>query len=64
MRFPIRPRYTPARRVVREYAAPGVDEFVLSGRPHLEEACRVGEYVLPRLRSAEPAAAHAGYGAY
>ncbi|MGK5113739.1 LLM class flavin-dependent oxidoreductase [Geodermatophilus sp. CPCC 205506] len=32
-----------------EYAALGIDEFVLSGYPHLEEAWRVGEEVLPLL---------------
>jgi alkanesulfonate monooxygenase SsuD/methylene tetrahydromethanopterin reductase-like flavin-dependent oxidoreductase (luciferase family) len=32
-----------------EYAALGLDEFVLSGYPHLEEAWRVGEEVLPLL---------------
>ncbi|MFF4192857.1 LLM class flavin-dependent oxidoreductase [Nonomuraea sp. NPDC001831] len=40
--------------LLREYAATGVTEFVLSGWPHLEEAYRVGEYVLPRL-TPEPA---------
>ncbi|GGV48863.1 alkanesulfonate monooxygenase [Kitasatospora herbaricolor] len=34
-----------------EYAALGVSEFVLSGYPHLEEAYRVGEEVLPRFRA-------------
>ncbi|UGQ12865.1 LLM class flavin-dependent oxidoreductase [Yinghuangia sp. ASG 101] len=34
-----------------EYHALGVDEFVLSGYPHLEEAYRVGEEVAPRVRS-------------
>jgi alkanesulfonate monooxygenase len=32
-----------------EYAALGIEEFVLSGYPHLEEAWRVGEQVLPLL---------------
>jgi alkanesulfonate monooxygenase len=32
-----------------EYAALGLDEFILSGYPHLEEAWRVGEEVLPLL---------------
>ena len=32
-----------------QYAALGLDEFVLSGYPHLEEAWRVGEEVLPLL---------------
>jgi alkanesulfonate monooxygenase len=30
-----------------EYAALGFDEFILSGYPHLEEAFRVGEQVVP-----------------
>lgn len=34
-----------------EYRRLGVDEFVLSGYPHLEEAFRVGEEVAPRLRA-------------
>ena len=38
-----------------EYAALGVGEFVLSGYPHLEEAYRVGEEVLPRVRALVPA---------
>ncbi|MFF3501494.1 LLM class flavin-dependent oxidoreductase [Streptomyces sp. NPDC003247] len=40
-----------------EYWRLGVEEFVLSGYPHLEEAFRVGEEVAPRLRAltaAEP----------
>ncbi len=39
-----------ARRLA-EYAALGIDEFILSGRPHLEEAYRVGERVVPLLRT-------------
>jgi alkanesulfonate monooxygenase len=35
---------------ISEYAELGFDEFVLSGYPHLEEAWRVGEEVLPLLR--------------
>ncbi len=34
---------------VAEYHALGIDEFVLSGYPHLEEAYWFGEGVLPRL---------------
>ncbi|MCW7947257.1 alkanesulfonate monooxygenase [Streptomyces hygroscopicus] len=34
---------------IREYHALGIDEFVLSGYPHLEEAYWFGEGVLPRL---------------
>jgi alkanesulfonate monooxygenase len=32
-----------------EYAALGIDTFILSGYPHLEEAHRVAELLLPRL---------------
>jgi alkanesulfonate monooxygenase len=35
---------------IAEYHALGIDEFVLSGHPHLEEAWWVGEGVLPVLR--------------
>jgi alkanesulfonate monooxygenase len=34
---------------ITEYAALGLDEFILSGYPHLEEAWRFGEEVLPLL---------------
>jgi alkanesulfonate monooxygenase len=34
---------------IAEYAQLGIDEFILSGFPHLEEAYWVGEGVLPRL---------------
>ena len=34
---------------MREYIAVGVDTFILSGYPHLEEAYRFAELVLPRL---------------
>jgi alkanesulfonate monooxygenase len=34
---------------IREYQALGIDHFILSGQPHLEEALRVGENVLPLL---------------
>ncbi|HTA21090.1 MAG TPA: FMNH2-dependent alkanesulfonate monooxygenase [Polyangia bacterium] len=34
---------------VREYAALGIDTFILSGYPHLEEAYRVAELLFPRL---------------
>ncbi|MEV8638230.1 LLM class flavin-dependent oxidoreductase [Streptosporangium sp. NPDC051023] len=34
---------------IEEYAALGVEEFVLSGYPHLEEAYWFGEGVLPRV---------------
>lgn len=35
---------------VAEYAAIGLDTFIFSGYPHLEEAYAVGEDLLPRLR--------------
>ena len=35
---------------IAEYHELGIDEFVLSGYPHLEEAYRVGEGVVPALR--------------
>ncbi|MEU1006745.1 MULTISPECIES: LLM class flavin-dependent oxidoreductase [Streptomyces] len=34
---------------IKEYHALGIDEFILSGYPHLEEAYWFGEGVLPRL---------------
>lgn len=36
---------------IAEYHALGIDEFVLSGHPHLEEAYWLGEGVLPILRA-------------
>ena len=36
---------------IAEYHRLGIDEFVLSGYPHLEEAYWFGEGVLPRLRT-------------
>lgn len=35
---------------IAEYHELGIEEFILSGYPHLEEAYRVGEGVLPELR--------------
>jgi alkanesulfonate monooxygenase len=34
---------------IAEYAALGIDTFILSGYPHLEEAYRVAELLLPRM---------------
>jgi alkanesulfonate monooxygenase len=34
----------------------GIDEFILSGFPHLEECLRVGQEIVPRLRAATAAA--------
>ncbi len=36
---------------IEEYRDLGFDEFILSGYPHLEEAWRVGEGLMPELRS-------------
>lgn len=47
---------------IREYAALGLDTFILSGYPHLEEAYTAGDHLLPRVRdivAADAAAASA-----
>jgi alkanesulfonate monooxygenase len=36
---------------LREYAALGIDTFILSGYPHLEEAYRVAELLFPKLNA-------------
>lgn len=53
---------------IAEYAAVGIDEFVLSGYPHLEELYWFGEGVLPQLadrglfrRRHSPAAGHTAF---
>ncbi len=38
---------------IEEYASLGIEEFILSGFPHLEEAYWVGEGVLPEVRRRE-----------
>ena len=35
---------------IREYHAIGIDLFFLAGYPHLEEAYRLGEHILPHFR--------------
>ncbi|MCA1220023.1 LLM class flavin-dependent oxidoreductase [Streptomyces sp. 8L] len=45
---------------IAEYAALGIEEFVLSGFPHLEETYEVGEGVLPLLVSGSGVVAAAG----
>lgn len=40
---------------LQEYAALGIDTFILSGYPHLEEAYRVAELLFPLLVDNEPA---------
>lgn len=44
---------------IDEYRRMGVDTFILSGYPHLEEAYRFGELVLPKLPLDHPLANHA-----
>ncbi len=34
---------------MKEYADAGIETFILSGYPHLEEAYRVAELLFPRL---------------
>jgi len=41
---------------IHEYAALGIDHFILSGYPHLEEAHRVAELLFPLLPVAQPKA--------
>ncbi len=41
---------------IQEYAALGIDHFILSGYPHLEEAHRVAELLFPLLPIARPKA--------
>ncbi|HXW45538.1 MAG TPA: LLM class flavin-dependent oxidoreductase [Streptosporangiaceae bacterium] len=45
---------------IEEYAALGIEEFIMSGYPHLEEAYWFGEGVLPELRRRGTAAAADG----
>jgi alkanesulfonate monooxygenase len=53
---PARPWWRPRDRGARlkEYADLGVDSFVLSGYPHLEEAIRFAELVFPLLPGKKP----------
>ena len=39
---------------INEYSALGIDSFILSGYPHLEEAYKVGELLFPHLDVAIP----------
>lgn len=45
---------------MREYAALGIDTFILSGYPHLEEAYRTAELLFPLLDPAQHGATRAG----
>jgi alkanesulfonate monooxygenase len=42
--------YTEVAERIDEYASLGVDEFILSAWPHLEEAQRIGQHLLPLTR--------------
>ena len=39
---------------VQEYADLGIDTFIFSGYPHLEESYRVAELLFPHLQLARP----------
>jgi|TARA_A100001518_G_C1214946_1_gene57696 alkanesulfonate monooxygenase len=39
---------------VKEYAELGIDTFICSGYPHLEESYRVAELLFPHLDVAQP----------
>jgi len=41
---------------MREYEALGIDTFIFSGYPHLEEAYRFAELVFPLLEKGRPRA--------
>lgn len=41
--------------LIRQYMEVGVENFIFSGYPHLEEAYRVAELVFPRLKLKNPA---------
>jgi alkanesulfonate monooxygenase len=43
--------YEQAAAWLDRYLSAGIDSFVLAGTPHLEEAYRVGEEVLPLVRA-------------
>jgi alkanesulfonate monooxygenase len=44
---------------IKEYMALGIDTFILSGYPHLEEAYRFADLVFPLLPRTAAAASHA-----
>jgi alkanesulfonate monooxygenase len=48
---------------LQEYAALGIESFVLSGYPHLEEAYRFAELVFPKLPLSRPARSRVATGA-
>jgi alkanesulfonate monooxygenase len=53
-------RHEQVADLIEEYAALGIEEFILSGYPHLEEAYWFGEGVLPVLRARGAIAASDG----
>ena len=44
---------------IKDYINAGVSSFIFAGIPHLEEAYRIGEYVLPQLRVLSNSASNA-----
>ena len=44
---------------MNEYASIGIDSFILSGYPHLEESYRVAELLFPRLNMSHGPNLHA-----
>ncbi len=49
---------------IREYEAIGIDTFILSGYPHLEESYRVAELLFPKLKGGAEASAKGEIVAY
>lgn len=47
---------------IREYQAIGIDKFILSGYPHLEEAWSFAERVMPLFSTAEAAVRQGPHG--
>ncbi|MFV3130930.1 LLM class flavin-dependent oxidoreductase [Niveispirillum sp. KHB5.9] len=43
--------YETVAATLADYARAGIDRFLLGANPHLEEAYRVGEHVIPRVRA-------------
>lgn len=43
--------YDTVAATLADYARAGIDRFILGANPHLEEAYRVGEHVIPRIRA-------------
>jgi alkanesulfonate monooxygenase len=49
--------YAQVAERLNDYIEAGIDNFILAGNPHLEEAYRIGEEVLPLLRERLPSVA-------